>query len=205
MGDKEFRRDLKMSREINRITQLLQQGKAGDPDSMNQAMKLLYADLSRMASKHLRHRYGNQLDGATLEPAALVNETYFKLISQRNSYDNTAHFFAVATRLMLRVLADYERGKHRLKRGGDQVRVTLSWAHADPLAQSDLKVDEISSALEELETHDSRSAETAARKLIWGMTTDEIAESMSLSRRTVERNWTFARAWLEDSLGSSNQ
>ncbi|MEM7280303.1 MAG: ECF-type sigma factor, partial [Pseudomonadota bacterium] len=98
-----------MSGEIKRITQLLQQGRAGDSDSMNHAMKLLYDDLSRMASKHLRQRYGNRLDGATLEPAALVNETYFKIIKQRASFDNRAHFFAVATRLMLRVLADYER------------------------------------------------------------------------------------------------
>jgi RNA polymerase sigma factor (TIGR02999 family) len=182
------------------LTRLIEDAEAGRADAVDEVMKLVYAGMLRSADRFLRERYGPRLAGATLEPAALVNETYLQLLRQRSGFENRSHFLAIATRVMLRVLADYERGKSRLKRGGGQVRVTLT-SLGDELAGPDTaSIDEFAEALEELERLSRRSAQVAQLAIIWGLPTGEIAAIFGVSERTAERDLRFARAWLRDAL-----
>ena len=183
-----------------RITRLLEQAESGRAGAIDEAMALMYRDLHGAADRLLRDRYGAGLPGATLEPAALVNETYLSLLHQRSGYQNRSHFIAIASRQMLRVLADYERGKRRQKRGGDQVRVTLTGIAAELVAGDETGVEEFAEALERLETLDPRAAEVARLHFVWGRGTDEVATLLGLSSRTIERDVRFARAWLAEAL-----
>lgn len=182
------------------ITTLLDRASNGDHSAMDEVMKTVNADLEAAAERFMRARYGNALAGATLEPAALVNETYIKLLAQRSDYQNQAHFLGIATRVMLRVLADYERGKKRLKRGGKQLRVTLSGIGSDFAQPDDFWLDQFAGALDQLGSLDSRTAEVARLCLVWGFTASEASETLGTSSRTVERDLRFARAWLQDAL-----
>lgn len=183
-----------------RITRLLEQAEEGRPGALDEAVTLMYRDLHGAADRLLRDRYGPGFPGATLEPAALVNETYLSLLRQRSGYQNRSHFIAIATRQMLRVLADYERGKSRQKRGGDQVRVTLTGIAADLVAGDDTGIEEFAEVLDRLEGLDPRAAEVARLHFVWGRGLDEVAALLGLSTRTIERDVRFARAWLAEAL-----
>ena len=161
-------------------------------------MDLVYRDLCAIADRQLRNRYGRDLAGATLEPSALVNEAFLRLIRQRNRYDTRGHFFAIATKTMIRVLADHVRSKQAAKRGGQDVRVTLTGL-ADSAASHDMA--DFLRALERLETADPRTCEVAKLRLLWGLTLPEIVEALGTSQSTVERDWRFARSWLIAELG----
>ena len=95
------------------FTRLLHAVDAGRDGAMDDLMEAAYEDLDRVARKHLSARFGRDLPGVTLEPAALVNESFMKLIRQRARFDNRGHFFAIATKVMLRVLTDYQRSRRR--------------------------------------------------------------------------------------------
>lgn len=182
------------------ITKLLDRAQEGDRSAMDEVMRTVNADLEAAAARFMKARYGKALAGATLEPAALVNETYIQLLAQRSNYQNRSHFLGIATRVMLRVLADYERGKRRMKRGGDQIRVTLSGIGGDFAQPDELWLEQFAQALEQLEALESRTAEVAKLCLVWGFTANEAAEALEVSTRTIERDLRFARAWLQDAL-----
>ena len=183
-----------------RITRLLEQADQGRPGALDEVMEVLYRDLHAVADRVLKERYGAGLPGATLEPAALVNETYLSLLRQRSGYQNRSHFIAIASRVMLRVLADYERGKARQKRGGDQLRVTLTGAAAELAAVDGNALGDFAEALDRLEGLDPRAAEVARLNFVWGRGLEEVATLLGLSTRTVERDVRFARAWLAEAL-----
>lgn len=182
-----------------RITALLQQANEGDQDSMDRAIEIIYSDLRRMAAFHIKKHCGSRSAALTLQPTALVNETYIKLLRQKVGYANRKHFLAIATRLMLRVLIDHQRSRAAGKRGGDQVRVTLTGLPGDrpddAAAASDLL-----DALESLESLDRRKADVIRLRAVWGMEMSEIAESLDVSIATVERDWRFAKNWLAEEL-----
>ena len=182
-----------MSLDQGEITRLLHDADAGMEGALDKVMDLVYRDLSGMAESHLRRRYGANLAGATLEPSALVHETFLRLIRQRKGFDNRGQFFAIATRMMLRVLNDHARRKMADKRGGDFSRVTLSGL-AEQGAAHDLS--DFVRALEKLDAVDSRTAEIAKLRLLWGLTVPEIAATLDLSEATVNRDWRFGRRWL---------
>ncbi len=117
-----------MTRPDQDITLLLQNVQAGHDGAMDNLMRSVYDDLQRVAERHLTLQFGRGLPGVTVEPAALVNESFLRIIKQRNAYDNRGQFFAIATRVMLRVLVDYQRRRATAKRGGLQQRITLSLA-----------------------------------------------------------------------------
>ncbi|NHA14354.1 ECF-type sigma factor [Thioalkalivibrio sp. XN279] len=188
-----------------RITRLLEQAENGRPGALDEAVTLMYRDLHGAADRLLRDRYGAGLPGATLEPAALVNETYLSLLRQRSGYQNRSHFIAIASRQMLRVLADYERGKGRQKRGGDQLRVTLTGVAADLVAADDTGIEEFAAALDLLEQLDPRSAEVARLHFVWGRGLEEVATLLGVSTRTIERDVRFARAWLAETLAEGSR
>ena len=187
-----------MSISEGEITRLLHDADEGRAGALDEVMELVYRQLSSMAESHLRRRYGPDLAGATLEPSALVHDTFLRLIRQRNRFDNRGQFFGIATKMMIRVLNDHAREKHAEKRGGERVRVTLSeLGGSDP--QHD--VTDFVRALERLEQSDTRTAEVAKLRLLWGLTVPEIAGTLDVSRRTVARDWRFARSWLQAELG----
>ena len=133
-----------------------------------------------------------------MEPTELVSEVFLMLVKQRKRYDSRGHFFAIATRVMLRVLREQYRAKKRAKRGGDQLRVTLSSVHGQ--ADPGVEIPAFEQALGRLETLSPRGAEVTKLHLLWGLTLPEIAEVLTLSVSTIEREWRFARRWLTSEL-----
>jgi RNA polymerase sigma-70 factor (ECF subfamily) len=183
------------------ITRLLHAIDAGRPGAMDDLMTVVYADLERVAQRHMDQQFGRGLPGVTLEPAALVNESFLRLIKQRKKYDNRGQFFAIATKVMLRVLVDYQRQRRAAKRGGGQKPVTLSLEGPAPGAEGAkegtvIGVDTLAAALDQLEALDRRKADVVRLRVIWGLEMREIAESLGISLATVERDWSFAKAWL---------
>jgi len=138
-----------------------------------------------------------------LQPAELVNEAYLRLVRQRKQYDNRGHFFAIASRVMLRVLLDRHRAKQREKREGEWVRVSLSGVQGQLDDGPSADIFSFVQALERLETLDPRSADVTKLRLLWGLTMPEIAEALNVSVSTVEREWRFAQRWFMAELDIS--
>lgn len=187
------------------ITRLLKDAETGSDAAQDALMRAVYADLERMAGKHLRQHFGAGAAAVTLEPAALVNESFMKLIRQRNTYDNRGQFFAIATRLMLRVLIDYRRRRDAAKRGRSRIMLPLDErkleAHAGPA--SAIEVEELAAALEKLEALDARKADVVKMRIVWGLDTIAISQSLDISPSTVERDWRFAQAWLANEVDAN--
>ncbi|MCZ6834973.1 MAG: ECF-type sigma factor [Planctomycetota bacterium] len=192
--------------EIRDITRLLNEVEAGRDGAMDDLMVRVYDDLERMARAQLNKQFGARAGRITLEPAALVNESYLRLIHQRKAYDNRGHFFSIATRIMLRVLIDYAREKNTLKRKGEHTHITLSFDdqkfvddRADPADQ--MPVEDLARALEKLESLDDRKADIVKMRVVWGLELPQIADSLEVSLSTVERDWRFAKVWIAEEAG----
>ena len=181
-----------------RITRLLAEAQAGRAEALDEVMTLVYTDLRRIADRRLR-RHGH---GVSLQPTELVHEGFLRLIKQRQTYDSRGHFFAIATRVMLRVLLDHHRDKRRVKRGGHQVRVSLADVEAQLSEPPDAEIPVFVEAVEKLETLDPRMAEITKLRLLWGLTTREVAEALDVSPSTVERDWRFGKRWLSAELSA---
>lgn len=185
--------------EAGKVTQLLHRAAEGDSDAFEEAIGLVHGDLERLARKHVRRAYGARAESATLEPSALVNETFLKLVKQRKPYRNREQFFAVATRIMLRALIDYERARSAGRRGGGMIRVTLTGI-GTPDAPTLTTATALAESLEKLEKLDRRKAEVVKLRELWGFEMAEIARMLGVSLRTANRDWQFARAWLSAQL-----
>ncbi len=194
-----------MARNNQDITRLLKDVHEGRGGALDDLMRAVYDDLQHVAERHMTQRFGRDLPGVTMEPAALVNESFLKIIKQRNTYDNRGQFFAIAKRIMLRVLVDYQRQRAAGKRGGDLKRFTLSLAAGPPAAPANgstasddaiIEVDTLVEALGRLEALDARKADVVKMKVVWGLQMREIAHSLGVSLATVERDWAFSKAWL---------
>jgi len=179
------------------ITQMLGRLQAGDPQVLDALFPLLYDPLKIMALKQLQSERSDH----TLNATALVHEAYLKLVDQRGvTWQNRAHFFAVAAQAMRRILIDYARGRMAAKRGGGQALVTFNeeamarTARADELVALDV-------ALVRLAELDLRQAQVVEFKFFGGLKHEEIAEVLGVSVQTVHRDWRFARAWLGRELG----
>ena len=194
---------------VGKITLLLQDVEGGREGALDELMALVYADLERMAKSYLRKHFGNRADAITLEPAALVNESFLKLIRQRNKYDNRGHFFAIASRVMLRVLIDYRRQRAASMRGGGRTQVTLvldeQQVAGSERRTTGIDVELLADALEKLEAVSPRRADVAKMRVIWGLNLRQVADSLDVSPSTVERDWRFAKAWLYEAVGLANQ
>ena len=179
------------------ITPLLERAHGGDAVALDQVTRLVHGDLGRIARRVLAQAGARGRVPLTLEPAALVNETFVRLLEQRKRLANREHLFAIATRIMLRVLADYRRSKNRGKRGGQRVHLSLSalerkGASAAPIVEAAF----VAAELEKLEALDSRAGRVAKLRVIWGLELEEVAKILGVSRSTVDRDWRFARSWL---------
>lgn len=189
-----------MSDASHEITRLLKAVYDGRASALDRVMELCYAELRRIATGLLRRRYGRASDRLTLEPPALVNEAFLRLIKQRKRYDSRGHFYAIATRVMLRVLMDHDRRRRAGKRHRERVQISLSGLASRDGGAAQVDIAEFCRAMERLDGLDARTGEVMKLRLMWGLTVAEVAEAMDLSVRTVEREWRFGRRWLAAEL-----
>lgn len=178
------------------MTQLLIAWSDGDESALDDLAPMVQAELKRLARHYLR----GERAGQRLETAELVNEAWLRLIDWRNvSWKNRAHFFSVASQMMRRVLVDEVRERNAIKRGAGAIRISLTSA-GNMAAEDDVDLIEVDRALEELEKLDRRKSRIVELRFFGGLSTDEVAEVMQISPRTVMRDWNFAQAWLFNEL-----
>jgi RNA polymerase sigma-70 factor (ECF subfamily) len=179
-----------------RVTQLLARWSHGDDAALGELTPLVYEELRRLA----HHQMGGQRPDHTLQTTALVNEAYLRLADQTNpSWQDRAHFFAVAARAMRQILVNYAKSYRAQKRGGGALKVELDEA-AIVSPEKSKEIVELHEALERLASLDSRKARVVELKYFGGLNHDEIAEVMKVSTVTVRRDWVFAKAWLHNEL-----
>jgi RNA polymerase sigma-70 factor (ECF subfamily) len=189
-----------MEDEPGDVTRLLREVGGGRPGAAEDLIALVYDELRRIADIHMRREPA----GHTLQPTALVNEAYLKLVDQtRVDWQGRTHFLAVASGAMRRVLIDHARGRLRHKRGGGLRRVDLDEA-LERAAFSDADVLDLHEALERLAALDERQARIVEMRFFGGLSVEEVADSLGLSKRTVEGEWTHAKAWLRRELGRAS-
>jgi RNA polymerase sigma factor (TIGR02999 family) len=181
--------------EIGDVTRLLRQVQSGDSEAPARLVAAVYGELRHVAARAMRR----ERPGHTLQPTALVNEAFLRLVGQTGTeWRDRAHFFGVAARLMREILVDYARKRGAAKRGSG-ARITLDdglLVSEDSLAEV-VAMDEV---LERLEIMDARQGRIVELKFFAGLNMDEIAEIMEISTPTVKREWQSAKAWLHQEL-----
>jgi RNA polymerase sigma factor (TIGR02999 family) len=187
------------------VTRLLHAWAAGDQAALDQLMPIVYEELRSQARRYLR-REGS---GHTLQTTALVHEAYLRLVDQRQArWDGgRTQFFGVAAQLMRRILVDHARAQRATKRGGSAVQVPLEEGAAAAPAHGGAEhhgvdVLALDEALTRLAALDARQARVVELRYFTGLQVPEVAEVIGVSRATVERDWTAARAWLRSELTS---
>ena len=174
------------------ITGLLAAWGKGDPEALRRVMSLIYPELRRIARQHLRRASS----GETLESAALVNEAYLKLIRARGVHcENRAHFFALCAKAIRLILVDHARHRRYIKRGGGVVQISLDEAKAGMQARG-VEVLALDEALETLSRIDPRKGHLVELRFFAGLSIEEAAEVLDISRETAKRDWKMAKAWL---------
>lgn len=180
------------------VTKLLHRWTGGDKEALDELMPLVYGELRSLAKKYLR----SERVGHTLQPTALVNEVYMRLVDQETAtFHNRAQFFGLAARIMRNILVDHARKRRSAKRGGEPYRLSISTA--DRIGRKpDLDLVELDDALTRLAALNPQHGKTVELRFFGGLTIEETAEAMGLSHATVERDWSFARAWLRREMNS---
>jgi RNA polymerase sigma factor (TIGR02999 family) len=174
------------------VTQLLLDWSIGNQAALDKLAPLVYEELHRLAHQHMNRERRDH----TLQTSALVNEAYLRLINQRDvQWQNRAHFFSIASRLMRRILVDHARAHHYAKRGGGAIHVSLDEAAvvSQERAAELVSLDE---ALTSLAAIDQRKSQVVELRFFGGMSVDETAEALGVSPITVKRDWSTAKAWL---------
>jgi len=177
------------------ITELLREWREGKREALDRLPPVVYDELHQLARRYMR----GERAGHTLQPTAVVHEAYLRLVNADVPWQDRVHFFAVAARLMRRILVDHAKSRRRAKRGGGGVRVTLEDAlvvSAEPPPEL-VVLDE---ALEELAARDDRKARIVELHFFGGLTYDELAEAVQVSTATVHRELRLAKAWLQREL-----
>jgi len=178
------------------VTQLLKAWGGGDDAALDQLTPLVYDELHRMAQRCM----ARENPGHTLQTSALVNEAYLRLVDiHQMSWQNRAHFFAISARMMRRILTDFARSRHYLKRGGDAKHVSFDEALVVS-RQADAEVVAIDEALSEFSRVDARKSQVVELRFFGGLSVEETAEVLKISPETVMRDWKFAKAWLARAL-----
>ena len=181
------------------ITQLLLAWGSGDKAALDALMPIVYDELRRLARRYMR----GQNSGHTLQTTALVNEAYLRLIdSSRVRWQDRAHFFAISAQLMRRVLVDFARAKNSLKRGGEQIQITLDEQIEAPF-EKETNLVALDEALQNLAKLSQRQSQIVELRYFGGLSEEEIAATLEISTRTVRRDWSLARAWLYRELNQS--
>ncbi len=183
------------------ITAFLTEIRRGNESALDELLPVVYGELRRIAARYL-HR---ERDDHTLQPTALVNEAYLRLVDQRQQdWRNRAHFFAVAAQAMRRILIDHARSRGKAKRGGGAYKVPLD----DVLALAEERPEEmiaLDDALRALAAVDPRKSRVVELRFFGGLSVEETAEALGVSEMTVMRDWSMARAWLHREMSGGTQ
>jgi len=181
------------------VSRLVAQSAAGDAAAAAELFPIVYEELRRLAASALRRERTDH----TLQPTALVHEAFLRLAeTPGTSWENRAHFVAVAARVMRRVLVDHARGRNALKRGNGEIRVPIDDVDVPAVGQ-DVDLVALDDALARLAMLDERQARIVELRFFGGLSVPETAALIGASERTVKRDWQVARAWLTRELSSS--
>ncbi len=179
------------------ITQMLQQWSDGNRDALEELMPLVYDELHKQARRYLRRERPNH----TLQTTALINEAYLKLIDQREvNWESRTHFFAVAANMMRRILVDHARAKHREKRGGADENLPLEEAMLIVSDEKSIDLIALDEALNRLAAFDEQQLQIVELRYFSGLSLEETAAVLKVSRTTVAKDWALAKAWLHREL-----
>jgi RNA polymerase sigma factor (TIGR02999 family) len=190
--------ELRAGGSMNNVTGILNAIERGDPQAAGQLLPLVYDELRKLAA----HRLAHETPGQTLQPTALVHEAYLRLVGGGEAlrWDSRGHFFAACAEAMRRILIDNARRKQRGKHGGDHRRVDLD----DPDVPVQSPPDEIlalDEALTRLAEQDPAAAQVVQLHFFAGLSIEQVAEALGVSRATAYRQWAYARAWLRCAIG----
>lgn len=177
------------------ITRLLGRWQEGDASAFKDLSPIVYDELRRLAASHMR----GERSGHTLQATALVHEAYIRLVGVEADFASRKHFFAMTSRLMRRVLVDHARSVQSAKRGGGAMKITLDESRMQA-GGSDPCILELDEALNKLAAIDKRMARGVELLYFGGLTSEEAAEVLGVSRTTLHNDMTFAKAWLKDAL-----
>ena len=183
--------------QTHKITALLCEWSDGNHEALEVLMPLVYDELHKRAARFLRRERQEH----TLQPTALIHETYLKLIDQREvNWESRSHFFAIAAQMMRRILVDHARTKHREKRGGNDVKLPLEEAMLVVSDEKSVDLMALDQALNRLAEIDEQQVRVVELRYFGGLSLEETAEALKVSRTTVAQNWAMAKAWLHREL-----
>ena len=183
--------------QTHKITRMLCEWSEGNREVLEELLPLVYDELHKQARRYLRRERRDH----TLQTTALINEAYLKLIDQREvNWASRAHFFAVAANLMRRILVDHARAKHREKRGGDNVNLPLEEAALLVCEEKTIDLLALDEALTSLAEADEQQARIVELRYFSGLSLEETAAALKVSRTTVATDWAMAKAWLHREL-----
>lgn len=181
-------------------SELLNRSLAGEHSAADHLIQEVYEKLHSLAQQLLRH----ESPAHTLQPTALVNEAYMRMVDQKNvDWKGATHFYAISARMMRRILVDHARGKKREKRGGGMERILLT----DDLCvtnRDDHDVLAVDDAINKLAKLQPRQADIVELRFFGGLSVAQVAETLCVSKRTVEADWTVLRAWLRRELSGTS-
>jgi RNA polymerase sigma factor (TIGR02999 family) len=187
------------------VTRILNAIEQGDRQAAGRLLPLVYDELRKLAAQKLAHEQAGQ----TLQATALVHEAYLRLVAsplreqgEEPRFEGRGHFFAAAAEAMRRILVDNARRKRRLRRGGDRRRLILEDIEAPAESRCD-DLEALSEALDALASEDGPKAELVKLRFFAGLSIEEAAACLGISRATAVRHWAYARAWLYDRLGGA--
>lgn len=188
---------LEKRHDSHRVTALLREWTGGSPAAMDELLPYVYDELRRRAARYLRRERINH----TLQTTALVHEAYLKLVDQeRVEWKDRGHFFAVAAQAMRRILVDHAKHRNRAKRGGPGEDLQLDAAVEVATVEGNVDVQALDEALSRLATFDPQQERLVELRYFAGLSLEETAKAMNISRSTAAREWQVAKAWLHREL-----
>jgi len=189
-----------MAPRLEDVTSLLVASSKGDQEALNQLLPLVYDELRRLADRYLHRERSDH----TLQATALVHEAYLRLIDQKVSWANRAHFFGVAAEMMRRILIDHARSRQAAKRGSGGIKLSLD----DVLEITDERAADLialDDALKALAEFDPQKARVVELRFFGGLSIEETAAVMGLGTATITRQWRLAKAWLYHELSATDE
>ncbi len=182
--------------QTHKITRMLREWSDGDREALEELMPLVYDELHKQARRYLRRERQNH----TLQTTALIHEAYLKLIDQNVNWESRTHFFAVAANMMQRILVDHARTRHREKRGGSKEDLPLDEALLVVSDEKTIDLIALDEALNRLAEIDVQQCQIVELRYFSGLTLEETAAALKISRTTVANDWSLAKAWLHREL-----